>query len=215
MKRQRRKKCKNCKELFHPDSRNVRHQQFCGKSECRQASKRQSQARWHRKPENRDYFRGPAHVERVREWRAAHPGYWKRRVLQDVLVSQVAVTTEESGTYNSSTDVLCREGLPTSTLGGGNKNNWLATICESSSGEGKRASALQDVLPVEKGGQSAVFIGLIGKLIGSTLQDDIAFTVSALLRLGQNILHGGGNGGETASDARAGATHSEGELQLG
>ena len=29
------------------------------------------------KPENRNYFRGPVHVERVRVWRAAHPGYWR------------------------------------------------------------------------------------------------------------------------------------------
>jgi hypothetical protein len=33
------------------------------------------------KPENRDYFRGPANVQRVREWRATHPGYWRRHKI--------------------------------------------------------------------------------------------------------------------------------------
>ena len=37
---------------------------------------------------NRDYFRGPEHVVRVRAWRAAHPGYGRkkssrRRALQE------------------------------------------------------------------------------------------------------------------------------------
>jgi hypothetical protein len=44
-------------------------------------------------PTNRDHFRGSANVERVREWRKAHPGYWKRakkspRTLQDIVRSQ-------------------------------------------------------------------------------------------------------------------------------
>jgi hypothetical protein len=30
------------------------------------------------KEENKDYFRGPDHCARVRQWRQAHPGYWKR-----------------------------------------------------------------------------------------------------------------------------------------
>jgi hypothetical protein len=45
------------------------------------------------KPENRDHFRGPDNVERVRQWRAAHPGYWKRpkkssSTLQDLVPAQ-------------------------------------------------------------------------------------------------------------------------------
>jgi hypothetical protein len=61
---------------------------------CRQASKAASQRRWLHKPANRDYFRGPTHVERVRQWRHAHPGYWRRRgarppeALQDDLAPQ-------------------------------------------------------------------------------------------------------------------------------
>ena len=65
--------CIHCSELFLPDRRNRYHQQFCNQPECRQASKAQSQKRWLK--QNRDYFRGPQHVERVQAWRKAHPGY--------------------------------------------------------------------------------------------------------------------------------------------
>ena len=65
MKRTRRRKCRHCRELFRPDPRNVHHQRYCSKSECRRASK----------AANRDHFRGVANLERVRAWRAAHPGY--------------------------------------------------------------------------------------------------------------------------------------------
>ena len=79
-----------------PERRNWWHQQFCSKRECRRASKAESQRRWLSKPENREAFRGSANVERVRQWRAKNPGYWKRRpktssTLQEVLPPQ---TTE-------------------------------------------------------------------------------------------------------------------------
>ncbi len=44
----------------------------------RRAGKAVSQRRWLNKAQNRDYFQGAANVQRVRQWRAAHPGYWKR-----------------------------------------------------------------------------------------------------------------------------------------
>jgi hypothetical protein len=78
MKRLRQRKCRHCHALFRPDVRNLRHQRYCTAEACRKASKTASQRRWLSKPENRDYFRGPANVQRVREWRAAHPGYWRR-----------------------------------------------------------------------------------------------------------------------------------------
>ena len=84
-------KCKNCRELFIPDYRNVGRQNYCGKPECRKASKADSQRRWLNKPENRDYFRSPHHVDRVREWRKKHPEHGgkkkpaKQEVLQDSL----------------------------------------------------------------------------------------------------------------------------------
>lgn len=74
-----RRKCRCCSELFLPDYRNRERQHYCGKPGCRHASKVASQRRWLRKPGNRDYFRGPKEVERVRTWRKAHPGYWKKK----------------------------------------------------------------------------------------------------------------------------------------
>ena len=81
MTKRRRRKCLSCGELFRPDPRNVRHQRYCSAQSCRKASK----ARWLAKPQNQGYFGGPAHTERVRAWRAANPGYWRRgrRALQE------------------------------------------------------------------------------------------------------------------------------------
>ena len=84
------RKCLCCNEKFLPDARNRRHQQYCAKDACRKASKAARQARWLAKPENRDYFRGRANCERVRQWRLANPGYSRRKTaarpaaLQDV-----------------------------------------------------------------------------------------------------------------------------------
>ena len=91
MRRRRRRKCLNCGELFRPDPRNAHYQRYCSQHPCRKASKAASQARWLAKPQNRDYFRGPAHTERVRAWRAANPGYSRRRrrALQDHSSTQV------------------------------------------------------------------------------------------------------------------------------
>ena len=90
MKRRRRRKCPHCGQLYLPDPRNRHHQIYCSAPECQQARQRAGQARWRRRPENRNYFRGPAEVERVRAWRKAHPGYWRRqrRALQTVMKPQ-------------------------------------------------------------------------------------------------------------------------------
>jgi len=72
------RKCKHCRTFFAPDPRSATRQRYCAKPACRQASKAASQHRWLQKPGNRDYFTGPTHVERVRQWRRAHPGYWRR-----------------------------------------------------------------------------------------------------------------------------------------
>jgi hypothetical protein len=105
-----RKKCKHCGCLFVPDARNTKRQRFCKKSQCRKASKKYSQQRWLQKPENRDHFRGPINVERVRQWRKANPGYWRGKVshgqnaLQEPLSSQpVDINKQKS---NFVTDAL-------------------------------------------------------------------------------------------------------------
>lgn len=86
------KRCRHCKRLFLPDARNQKNQRYCNRTECRKISKAAGQKRWLNKPENRDYFKGPAHVERVREWRKKNSGYWKRSkrpiALQDLLTVQ-------------------------------------------------------------------------------------------------------------------------------
>ncbi len=72
-----RRTCRHCRQQFLPDYRNTYHQRFCSTAECQHASKRLSQRRWLLKPVNRNYFREPDNAERVREWRLAHPGYWR------------------------------------------------------------------------------------------------------------------------------------------
>ena len=94
-------KCRCCGEIFTVDVRNRGRQKYCAKRGCRATGKAARQRRWLGKPENQDYFSGPEHVERVRVWRAAHPGYWRshRRgrgvALQDALVPQVVEAPED------------------------------------------------------------------------------------------------------------------------
>ena len=73
------RKCQHCQTFVDPDPRSATRQRYCAKPACRQASKAASQRRWLQKPGNRDYFTGPTQVERVRQWRQAHPGYWRRQ----------------------------------------------------------------------------------------------------------------------------------------
>ena len=96
-----RRKCRHCGQLFRPDPRNLRHQRYCSAKECRRVSKAASQRRWLAKAENRDYFRGPEHVARVRAWRTAHPGYARekssrRRALQEHSSAQPVDINEQS-----------------------------------------------------------------------------------------------------------------------
>ena len=105
MTKRRGRKCLNCWRLFRPDPRNVRHQRYCSAPACRQASKAASQARWLSKPQNRNYFQGPEHVERVRAWRAANPGYARRRrrALQDDSWAQVVDQPGKTGSLTTAT----------------------------------------------------------------------------------------------------------------
>lgn len=78
MRQIRQRKCLACGTLFQPDYRVGQKHRYCSSPPCRQASHRASQARWFQKPENRKYFRGSLHVDRVRKWQKAHPD-WRRR----------------------------------------------------------------------------------------------------------------------------------------
>jgi hypothetical protein len=57
----------------------VRHQRYCDAPECKARSKGESQRRWKTKAPNRDVYCGYANVQRVRQWRKEHPGYWRRK----------------------------------------------------------------------------------------------------------------------------------------
>lgn len=74
-----RRKCRCCSGFFRPDYRNGHHQVYCEKAACRRASKAASQARWLRKPANRNCFCGSENTLRVQEWRKEHPGYWRKK----------------------------------------------------------------------------------------------------------------------------------------
>ena len=119
MKQQRKRKCLHCQELFRPDPRNFRHQRYCSKRACRRASKAASQRRWQGKMENRDYFRGEVNVQRVKAWRAAHPGYWKHTgtqtgsALQDDSLAQPIEVKKKSGKLAATAlqDLLCAQPL--------------------------------------------------------------------------------------------------------
>jgi hypothetical protein len=105
--------CLNCNELFIPGARNRHHQKYCTKPQCRKASKREAQQRWLDSDKGAGYFSDEYNKGRVREWRKAHPGYWKRKkarsteppvALQDLLNSQVIENTE--GSENSRNHAL-------------------------------------------------------------------------------------------------------------
>jgi len=80
----RRRRCKNCDDLFKPDSRNLKRQKFCRKPKCKEASKRYSQQKWLMKPKNIDHFSGPENVIRVQQWRQENPEYWKQKKSKKV-----------------------------------------------------------------------------------------------------------------------------------
>ena len=97
----RRRRCKNCDDLFKPDPRHLKRQKFCTKPECKTASKMHSQQNWLKKEKNLDYFSGSEHVIRVQQWREQNPGYWKREkfkktpalfdhALQDTLLAKTS-----------------------------------------------------------------------------------------------------------------------------
>src|SRR5438045_3615944 len=91
------RQCRCCKELFAPEQRNAYHQFYCSKPLCRRASKAASQRRWLAKPANRDYFRGQENVQRVQQWRHAHPGYWRKKSARPKPAQPAAPQRVEQG----------------------------------------------------------------------------------------------------------------------
>jgi hypothetical protein len=76
-----RRRCLHCGQLFYRHPRTRTQQRFCSAPACRAASKKASQQLWLDKSENRDYFCGVQHVNRVRAWREKNPAYGRKRPL--------------------------------------------------------------------------------------------------------------------------------------
>ena len=71
------KKCLCCHHFFKPTPQSKGRQNYCSHPECKKASKKASQEKWLAKPENKDYFKSPANVQRVQQWRKHDPAYSK------------------------------------------------------------------------------------------------------------------------------------------
>lgn len=71
--------CAHCGHRFLIDPRVRRHHRFCGRPACIKESRRVAQQKYLRKERCRQT---PDKVDtiRVQEWRAAHPGYWRRKL---------------------------------------------------------------------------------------------------------------------------------------
>jgi hypothetical protein len=102
-----RRKCRNCQQLYESDPHSGCRQNYCSQSACKKASKTASQQRWRASAKGRDYFQGCANVLRVQAWRKAHPGYGRRPpkapsalqgALQDHSPPQTLIAPEDKPT---------------------------------------------------------------------------------------------------------------------
>jgi hypothetical protein len=162
-------KCLHCRAGFVPSPTHRTTQHYCAKPECRKASKAAAQARWRQQPHNRAYFRGPEHVERVRRWRARHPGYWRKK--PPALPPAPALALQ---------DLACPQALPAEAL----------TTAPAGPPEGQkpaelpRADALQDLA----GLQVPLLAGVVSLLLGDALQDRFAELTRQLVDRGKRVL---------------------------
>ena len=154
-------KCLCCNEVERSEPRSVGRQRYCGKEACRKASKAASQRRWVERPENAGYFRGKENCERVRRWRAAHPGYWKKK-------------PGEGGKRDERRpdEAQATEGKPVEAC-----EEECVALQDS-------CAALQEVCAP----QVALLVGLISILIGDAQQDAIAASARRFLGRGRDIL---------------------------
>ncbi len=162
-------RCLHCGGLFQADSRNRGRQRFCSAQACKKASKRHSQALWLHQPANADYFKGSANTERVRQWRARNPGYWKRPKK----------SADPAG--ESRSDRPIRQPVASLTPQG---------PCSPVALQDPSTPPLQDSLfPY-----SPVLVGLVALQSGSALQEDIRLQLDRLAQNGLAILRHGAGG---------------------
>jgi hypothetical protein len=162
-------KCLHCREFFLPSRNNRRTQHYCSKAECRKASRAAAQAKWLNKAQNRCYFQGPENVERVRQWRERHPGYWRKKgpARQDALqdLAPIELSRIEPVRVNEI-------GLLAGDF----------SVCEPSTPSG--TGALQDLAGV----QVPLLAGVVSLLIGDALQDRFAVFARELVDRGKRVL---------------------------
>ena len=161
--------CLHCKAPFLPDSRNRGRQRFCRQPDCRAASKRSSQRAWVARPANADYFAGSHNVQRVREWRARHPGYWKRSRPANTPPGEISSAPEAMQPVDPQSSMAQRSAIAL-------QDPW--------------SPALQD--PWEP--LHPMFIGFLALQMGSALQEDILRQCDVMAAKGRDILRHGAGG---------------------
>lgn len=88
--------CLHCSDVFEPDVRHRHDQRYCRKPACQMARRAVNNRRWREQPEHKDWWRGEWNVQRVREWRAEHPGYWKRWKRKKAVALQIAINPTQT-----------------------------------------------------------------------------------------------------------------------
>ncbi len=156
-------KCLNCSEIRPCEPRSRGRQCYCPAPDCRRASKAASQRRWLSRPENKDYFRGAENCERVRQWRRANPGYWRKK-------------PPPPGDSPGTLQEISPNPIVTQSV-----DNELVTERNSQPG---LSGALQEICSL----QPALVVGLVAFLTGNVVQDDIARSLRAMLDRGEDIL---------------------------
>ena len=144
-------------------------ERYCSKPACRRASKAAARARWLQQPQNRRYFRGPEHVERVRRWRERHPGYWRNKsgkrplALQDLAPPEPSAAEPLTDNPGGRAPGPLSASAPAGPLGGG---------------------ALQDLADI----QVPLLVGVVSLLLGDALQDRFAEVARHLVDRGKRVL---------------------------
>ncbi len=71
----RRKRCKNCAEIFESDARTKGKQKYCSKKECQNKRQRQNEKDWRKQNPNCVSYQ----QEQTRQWNQKNPDYSQRR----------------------------------------------------------------------------------------------------------------------------------------
>jgi hypothetical protein len=119
--------------------------------------------------ENRHYFRGGENVERVRQWRVRHPGYWCKKNAEGQLELQDLAPSE----------VVAREAL---TVQKHALSRGADLVSEHSPAQ--KEVALQDLASC----QVPLLAGVVSLLIGDALQDRFAVFARELVDRGKRVL---------------------------